>query len=190
MQGTLARATSFATVKVHVTMGVGQGSVEGPLCFVLLYALSVTLMSTLQVGRLLWAKKWRREEAYPVDKRTSAGEAMRVMVFGRLSFEQGQAPPSRFVRQFLGDLNALRAAAWYARENDPAFKDARTAAQSLGIDHQHDTPTREQQWWKWLLVPATSIHISLSYTQRRTCTSPHNNRDFPHMREMWSEGLR
>ena len=127
MQGTLARATLFATVKVHVTMGVGQGSVEGPLCFVLLYALSVTLMSTLQVGRLLWAKKWRREEAYPVDKRTSAGEAMRVMVFGRLSFEQGQ---------FLGDLNALRAAAWYAGENDPAFKDARTAAQSLGIDHQ------------------------------------------------------
>ena len=28
--------------KVHVTMGVRQGSVEGPLCFILLYALSIT----------------------------------------------------------------------------------------------------------------------------------------------------
>ena len=28
--------------KAHVTMGVRQGSVEGPLCFILLYALSIT----------------------------------------------------------------------------------------------------------------------------------------------------
>ena len=28
--------------KVHVTMGIRQGSVEGPLCFILLYALSIT----------------------------------------------------------------------------------------------------------------------------------------------------
>ena len=28
--------------KVHVTRGVRQGSVEGPLCFILLYALSIT----------------------------------------------------------------------------------------------------------------------------------------------------
>ena len=28
--------------KVHVTMGVRLGSVEGPLCFILLYALSIT----------------------------------------------------------------------------------------------------------------------------------------------------
>ena len=32
--------------KVHVTMGVRQGSVEGPLCFILLYALSITHSST------------------------------------------------------------------------------------------------------------------------------------------------
>ena len=40
-------------------------------------------------------------------RRTSASEATRAMVFGRMSFEKGQAPPSRFVRQFLEDLNDL-----------------------------------------------------------------------------------
>ena len=52
-----------------------------------------------------------------MDKRTGAGEAMRAMVFGRLSFEKGKAPPSRF-RQFLGDHDALRAAASMAGEDD------------------------------------------------------------------------
>ena len=85
-------------------------------------------------------------------------------MFGRLSFEKGQAPPSRFVRQFLGDLDALRAAAWDAGEDDATFTDARVAARSLGIDLQHDTPSRGQQWWKWLAVPATSVHMLLPYT--------------------------
>ena len=62
-----------------------------------------TVVSTLQVRRLLWAKKWLREEAYPEEEGTGAGEAMRAMVFGRPSFEKEQAPPSRFVRQFLED---------------------------------------------------------------------------------------
>ena len=53
-------------------------------------------------GRWLWAKKWLLEGVHPKDKRTGAGEAMRAMVFGRLLFEKEQAPPSRFVRQFLG----------------------------------------------------------------------------------------
>ena len=42
-----------------------------------------TVVSTLQVRRLLWAKKWLREETYPEDERTGAGEAMSAMVFGR-----------------------------------------------------------------------------------------------------------
>ena len=39
---------------------------------------------------------------------TGAGEAMSAMVFRRLSFDKEQAPPSRFVRQFLEDLDGLR----------------------------------------------------------------------------------
>ena len=106
-----------------------------------------TVTSTLQVRRLLWAKKWLREGTIPMDKRTSAGKAMRAVVFGRLSFKKGQAPPSRFVRQFLVDLDALRAAVWNAGEDDTTCKDARVAACLLGIDLQHDTLSRDQQWY-------------------------------------------
>ena len=75
---------------------------------------------------------------HPKDKRTGAGEATRAMVLGRLLFEKEQAPPSRFVRQFLRDLDALRAAAWEAGEDDdPTFKAARNAAHSVRIDLQH-----------------------------------------------------
>ena len=42
---------------------------------------------------------WLREGTTAMDKRTGAGEATSAMVFGRLSFEIRQAPPSRFVRQ-------------------------------------------------------------------------------------------
>ena len=49
--------------------------------------------------RLLWAKKWLREGTIPTDKRT-----------GRLLFEKEQTPPSRFVYQFLEDVDALQAA--------------------------------------------------------------------------------
>ena len=52
------------------------------------------------------AAKWLREETYPEDEGTGAGEAMRAMVFGR-PFEKEQAPPSRFVRQFLQFLDDL-----------------------------------------------------------------------------------
>ena len=47
-------------------------------------------------------------KTYSEEERTGACEAMRAMVFGRLSIEKEQAPPSRFVRQFLEDLDALR----------------------------------------------------------------------------------
>ena len=42
--GTCYIQSSFGRLvtKVHVTMGVRQGSVVGPLCFILLYALSIT----------------------------------------------------------------------------------------------------------------------------------------------------
>ena len=63
-----------------------------------------TVTSTLQFRRWLWAKKWLLEGVHPKDKRTGAGEAMRAIVLGRLLFEKEQAPPSRFVRQFLGAL--------------------------------------------------------------------------------------
>ena len=109
-----------------------------------------TVTSTLEVRRLLWAEKWLREGTFPVDKRTGAGEATRAVVFGRLSFEKEQAPPSRFVRQILGDLDALRAAACIP----PA---------------RH--PSREQQWWKWLLtVPAKSDHGKARATRAHDLT--------------------
>ena len=44
----------------------------------------------MQVRRLLWAKKWLREETLPEEGRTGAGEAMTAIVFGRLSFEKEQ----------------------------------------------------------------------------------------------------
>ena len=90
-----------------------------------------TVFSTLQVRRLLWAKKWLRGETYPEEERTGAGEAMRAMLFGRLSFEKGQTPPSRFVRQSLVDLDALRRVVHKAEEGDRAVEDARTAAGML-----------------------------------------------------------
>ena len=93
-----------------------------------------TVVSTMQVRRLLWANKWLREETYPEDERTGAGEAMRAMVFGRLSPEKGQAPPSRFVRQFLKDLDDSRRFVYKAEEGDRAVEDARTAAGVSGID--------------------------------------------------------
>ena len=67
-----------------------------------------------------------------------------------------------------GDLDARRAAAWDAGEDDdPTLRCARVAARSLGIDLQHDNTSRELQWWKWLLaVPVTSIHMLLSYTTK------------------------
>ena len=121
-----------------------------------------TATSALQVRRLLWAKKWLREGTIPMDKRTGAGKTMRAMVFGRLSFEKGQAPYLRFVRQFLVNLDALREAVWNAGEDDTTFTGSRVSPCLLGIDLQHDTPSREQQWWKCsLTVPAKSIHVAL-----------------------------
>ena len=85
------------------------------------------------------------------------------MVFGRLSFEKGQAPPSRFVRQFLGDLDAFRRFVCGAEESDRVVEDARAAAGLLGIDLPRETPLRDQKWWEWLLpVPATNIRKLLS----------------------------
>ena len=125
------------------------------------------VVSTLQVRRPLWAKKWLREEAYPWEERTGAGEAMSAMVFGRLSFEKGQAPPSRFVRQFLEDMNDLRRFVCDAEEGDRAVEDARAAAGFLGIDLPRENPSRDQKWLKWLLaVPATNIRMLLSYATR------------------------
>ena len=92
---------------------------------------------------------------------------MRAMVFGGLSFEKGQAPPSRFVRQFLEDLDALRRFVCEAEEGDRAVEDARAAASSLGIDLPRETPSRDQKWWEWLLaVQATNIHKLLSYATK------------------------
>ena len=115
-----------------------------------------TIVSKMQVRRLLWAKKWLREETYPEDERTDAGEAMRAMVLGRLPFEKVQAPPSRFVsfsRQ--------------KEEGDRAVEDARTAAGVLGIDLPREKPSRDQKWWEWLLVvPTTNIRKLLSNDTR------------------------
>ena len=105
-----------------------------------------TIVSTLQVRRLLWAKKRLREETYPEDERTS-GEAMRAMMFGRLSFEKRQAPPSRIVRQFLEVLDDLRRFAYKAEEGDRAVEDARTAASVPGIDLSRENPSRDPKWW-------------------------------------------
>ena len=69
-------------------------------------------------------------------------------------------------------LRALFVSSWrtsmHHEQQQPAFfKDARIAAQWFGIDLQHDTPTKEQQWWKWRLeVRATCIHMLLSYTEQ------------------------
>ena len=126
-----------------------------------------TVVSTLQVRRLLWAKKWLREETYPEEERTGAGEAMRGMVFGRLLFEKWQEPPSRFVRQFLKDLDDLRKFVCKAEEGDRAVEDARTAAGVLGVDLPRVNPSRDQKWWDWLFaVPATNIRKLLSYATR------------------------
>ena len=93
-----------------------------------------TVVSTLQVQRLLGPKKCLREEKYPEGDRTGAGEAMRAMVFGRLSFEKAQAPPSRFVRHFLEDFDDLRRFENKAEEGDRVVEDARVAASVLRID--------------------------------------------------------
>ena len=96
-----------------------------------------TEVSTIQVRRLLWAKNWLREATYPEKERTRAGEAMRAMVFGR---------PSRFVRQFLEDLDDFRRFVCKAEEEDRALKDARTAAGVLGIDLPRENSSRDQKW--------------------------------------------
>ena len=83
---------------------------------------------------------------------------MRAMVFERLSFDKGQAPPSRFVHQFLEDLDDLRRFVCETEERDRPVEDARTAAALLGIDFSREKPLRDQKWWKRLLaVPATNI---------------------------------
>ena len=116
-----------------------------------------TVVSTLQVRRILWAKKRVREETDPEEERTGAGEAMIAMVFGRLSFEKGQAPSSRFVRQFLEDLDDLRRFVCEAEEGDRAVEDARIAADLLGIDLPRENPSRDQKW-EWLLaVPESEV---------------------------------
>ena len=99
-----------------------------------------TVFSTLQVRRLLWAKKWMREETYREEERTGASEAMRAMVSGRLSFEKGRTPPSRFVRQFLEDLDDFRRFVKKAEEGDRAVEDARTAAGMLEFIFHLKTP--------------------------------------------------
>ena len=71
---------------------------------------------------------------------------MRAMVFGRLSFEEVQAPPSLFVRQFLEDLDDLRRFVCKAEEGDRAVEDARTAASVRGIGLPRENPTRNQKW--------------------------------------------
>ena len=75
-------------------------------------------------------------------------------MFGRLSLEREQASPSRFVRQFLEDL-------------DGVVEDARAAAGFLRIDLLRETPSRDQKWWEWLLaVLATNVSELLSYATR------------------------
>ena len=97
---------------------------------------------------------------------------MRAMVLGRLSFEKGQAPPSRFVSQFLGDIEALRAVC-EAEEKDSTVKAARAAACSMGVDLLRDTAARDQKWWKWLLaVPVTTIPTLLSCTTKADLCEP------------------
>ena len=113
-----------------------------------------TVVSTLQVRRLLWTKRWLREETYPEDERTGASEAARAMVFGRLSFEKGQAPD-------------LRRFVYKAEEGDRAVEDARAAAGVLEMDLPRENPSSDQKWWEWLLaVPATNIRKLLSYAAR------------------------
>ena len=81
-------------------------------------------------------------------------------MFGR--FEKEQAPPSRFVRQFLEDLDDLRRFVSKAEEGDRAVEDARTAAVV-----PRENPSRDQKWWEWLLaVLATNIRKMLSYAAR------------------------
>ena len=69
------------------------------------------------------------------------GRRMRATVFGRLSFEKEQAPPSRFRCQFLEDSNDFRRFVCEAEEGERAAEDARTAAGSLGIDLPREKPS-------------------------------------------------
>ena len=121
-----------------------------------------TVVSTLQVRRLIWAKKWLREETYREDERAGAGEAMRAIVFGRLSFEKEQALPSRFVRQFLEDLDDLRRFVCDAEEGDRVVEDARVAAGLRGVD----LPREKRPEMVEMAVPATTIRKLLSYATR------------------------